>query len=210
MRNRSTPQRRDDRAASLKPTNNLFPSEEDRARWLFDFFRADLTTMSDGQLLDTRNRAQAFAVGFSSDSDTLSLEALSQLQAGLREGWARLRAGDWWTLDGPIAYGIAPMGRGLTRGERRGQFRDLFVAAAMDAVQECWNRIAECPRCKSVFVKTGKQRYCSPECSQKTRWDRFVSKTKRTRDYRAERTRAVRKRTGSNVKLATRSRRSSR
>ncbi len=131
-----------------------------------------------------------------------SVTVLRQLQADFDAGYSRLRKGDWWLLDHPMTQGIARMGNRLIRGHRQAPFRDLFVAMIIDLVEEYWPQLHRCrrPRCRAVFVKVGKEAYCSSKCSNRTRWDRFKSRP-RPRDYHREREQAIRKKRGPLAKV---------
>jgi len=71
-------------------------------------------------------------------------------------------------------------------GKDPAAFHREFLAALQDAVALVQARIRTCPQCGWLFLKTRKQAYCSPHCSQKVRWARFAAK-RPARDYRAER-----------------------
>jgi hypothetical protein len=190
-------------------SGSYFPTEEAKARWLLRLMSANLAELTPGELIGMSRDAAGFISPAFPDPNGPEPDAalLRELQAALVRGWRKLNAGEWWALEGRIGYGIARMGPGrgrIIRGERQGRFADLFQAAALDLMQEHWSRLETCPKCGVVFLKVGKQEYCSPTCSQKVRWQRFAAKAKRARDYRAERTNAIRKRTGANVKLGRR------
>jgi hypothetical protein len=50
---------------------------------------------------------------------------------------------------------------------------DSALLSALGAVAHC---IRRCPRCKKVFAASGKRVYCSKECSDKARMERFRAK----------------------------------
>ena len=191
---------------------NFFPTPASYAEWLFDFLRQDID--KPGSEVDLRRRAFEFISfgdgalidltpdGGLADDRLPTVAILKELQHLVIAGIATLRAGRWWSLP-PVAYGLARLGSRLTRGSRQGPFRSLFLVAAADAVEESWSRLWECPHCGCIFVKVGKQRYCSATCSQKTRWSRFKDK-RRARDYRKERESTIRKRLGAKVKVGHR------
>lgn len=186
-------------------------SPEAYAQWLFVFLRADLGALTPGQLLGMRADVWAFTrpeiiERTSWDSESLpTAEILAALQEDARAGIQRVRDGDWFDLEKGISYGIALMGDRIVRGSRRGTFEDLFRAAVMDTVQTFWKQLCECPRCHGVFLKIGKQKYCSSTCARRTHWDAF--KVRRSpRDHHGEYARRTRKRLGENVKVASRRR----
>jgi uncharacterized Zn finger protein (UPF0148 family) len=67
---------------------------------------------------------------------------------------------------------------------------DLDVALAAAFASVC-RRIRTCPHCGTLFLKQGKQAYCSNVCGQKVRWARFIAH-RPDRDYRRERRQARR------------------
>jgi len=63
------------------------------------------------------------------------------------------------------------------------------ISALSAAISSVVNRIRACPQCGYIFLKHRKQRYCSPECSQRMRWAKFAA-TRLSRDYHREREQA--------------------
>lgn len=94
---------------------------------------------------------------------------------------------------------------------RRGQIQaspeDHFRASVIDVLEKFWDRLRPCPRCGATFLKTRKQKYCSPTCANRTHWDAFKARRSR-RDYRGEYARRVKKRIGSNARVKISPRRS--
>ena len=193
-------------------TTSRFPSADARGRWLLDFLRVDFEKLTPGQLVDLRTHAWEFGTTAEGtivdlspddglgDDGRPSESLLRELQDNLANGIQVLREGDGFWSHGPVGGGIARSGVRIIRSHREGTFRDLFIAAMVDSVQDSWDRLRVCPRCETAFYKVGKQQYCSPVCSRKTRWDTFKSK-RRKRDYRAEREAALKKRLGPKSKV---------
>ena len=156
-------------------------------KWLFEFLRTDLSTLTTGQQLGCRADLWAFVRPELIEGDTWEgtlppLDVVAALQRDAREGIHRIRKGDWFGLERGISYGIAILGRRIVRGERRGTFSDLFRAAVMDTVQTFWNRLHECPRCHEMFLKVGKRSYCSAVCASRAHWAAF-KKRRGSRDH---------------------------
>jgi hypothetical protein len=122
---------------------------------------------------------------------------LAAIQQDAIAGIKLVREGEWWDLQEGIGYGIARMGERLIRGSRSGTFEDLFRAAAMDTVQTFWERLHECPRCHAMFLKVGKQKFCTPACASRAHTDAF-RKRHPDRDHHAEHERRVKRRLGAN------------
>jgi hypothetical protein len=182
------------------------------AKWFFDFLKTDLTTLTPGQLLGMRADVWVFVrpeivVKSWGDERLPPKEMLEALQRDAREGIQHVREGGWFALEAGITYGIARLGERIIRGARRGTFEDLFRAAAMDTLQAYWDRLYECPRCHALFVKVGKQKYCSPTCASRAHWEKFKMRRK-ARDHRREYARRTQKRLGgaAKVKIAPRKR----
>lgn len=178
------------------------------ARWLFEFLKTDLSVLSSEQDRETRANLRAFVRaelpedGFGADLLPTE-EATRGAQSIGRQGIQRVLAFEWFELEKGIAYGIARAGDQIIRGSTRGSFADLFRAAVMDVVQEYWDRLYDCPRCHSIFVKAGKQKYCSTRCMTAANWDRF-KENRPVRDHRQEYLARVRKRLGSKVRVQRR------
>jgi hypothetical protein len=105
-----------------------------------------------------------------------SLEQLLALQRDARAGIQRVRDGKWWELEDGIGYGIARMGTRLIKGARRGTLTNLFRDAVMETVLAFWPQLHTCARCHALFVKVGKQKYCSPACANRAHWERFKAR----------------------------------
>ena len=198
-------------------------SPEAYDRWLFEFLRTDLRALTPVQLHGMRANLWAFVdpgeikgQSWSTDPrrpaerpNAVSLppiEVLEEMQQDARAGLQRLRENKWYVLEEGIGYGIACAGHHIVRIGRSGTFKDLFRAALMDTVQAVWGSLYECPRCHALFVKVGKQKYCSPTCGRRTHWDAFKER-RAARDHHREYTGRVRKRLGGKVKVSARPRR---
>lgn len=202
------------RSPDWETTSGRFPTRELRNQWFINhFLNADLGTLvpeetrSDLSIFVANTTAPIIEPAEDLGADRLPTPStVQELQEQFRECLAAMRAGKRWTLERPPKYAIRASARGLERGDYQGTFSDLFLVAMTDTLQDCWTSLLECPRCRNAFLKKGKQKYCSPKCSQGDRWDRF--KGERTaRDYRAERERAAKKRHYSRVKLGRKTRR---
>jgi hypothetical protein len=181
--------------------------------WFFDFLRTDLKSLTPGQRLGMRADLWAFV-----DPELVEREederwpegmpdvaVLEALQRDAIEGIERLRKGDWWTLDKGISYGIAWVGDRFIRGSRRGTFKDLFRATAMEEIRAHGSRLRSCPRCSGIFLRIGKRKFCSAICANRAHWDAF--KERRTpRDHQREYARRVRRALSPNVKISARKR----
>ena len=195
-------------------STSVFPDAVSRARWLFDFLRMELDTIRTDAWGRLRREAWGYiddgdfvvdidnAIGVSGRLDQPDVDpgALRDLQNEIRRGIQAVRDGRWWVVKGPTQFGIARWGRVVRKGHRGGGFRTLFLAITLDIVEAYWPEMRACPRCLAWFLRQGKQMFCSPECGRKSRWARFAPGRPK-RDYRAERERAVRKRTAPRVRV---------
>jgi hypothetical protein len=198
-----------------------FPTRESYAKWLLAFLYADLGRLTPGQELEWRHGAIEFidlvvgGVLFELEGDALNradnlptVAVLRTLQEKLKDGLAANRRGDLWVERQPTAalafldkgYVRKGSGRLWTRVYREGGFRELFVAAMWDVLVEAGSRIYDCPTCTKYFLKSRKQEYCSPLCSQKARWARFTA-NRPPRNYRREREQALKKRLGPRARV---------
>ena len=194
-----------------------FPSPDARAGWLFEFLRTDLAGLTPGQLLGMRGDAYVFATTISegaiidqeagdevqSETQLPTPSRLEKLKEEVNSGIQRLKDDETWTLPSSTKYGVTREEDRIVRCDVQAPFRTLFHVAAMDVVQDYWSRLYMCAYCGSTFLKIGKKKYCSPNCSQTARWEKF-KKSRPARDYRAERESAAKKRYGPNVKLGRR------
>ena len=184
-------------------------SPEAYLRWFSTFLRTDFSTLTPGQLHGMRVDAEAFArlelVTASSIGELPDLALLETLQRDVQQGIQRLRDGEWFLLEEGIGYGIAQIGDHIMKGCRRGTFEDAFRASAMDVVEAFWDRLPVCPRCRTTFLKIGKQKYCSPICASRAHWEAFKTRH-RVRNHHREYKRRVQKRLGAKVTIKPRRR----
>jgi len=179
---------------------------EQYAQWFFQFLRSDLRSLTAGQQLGTRADVLVFARPellrgcWSTDDGLPPIELLETLQRDARAGIQCVRRGEWFELEAGIGYGVAIFGDRLIRGARRGTFKDLFLAAVIDTLQTSWNRLYECPQCHEIFLKVGKQKYCSSKCANRAHWQKFKAH-RPSRDHHTEYVRRTRQRIGANVKI---------
>jgi hypothetical protein len=108
-------------------------------------------------------------------------------QREIREGLAALREGRPWMMARvPSAIGLAQREGQRSLGRAmKAEFRDAFQMAVLDVLLAWWPSTLDCPACRDAFVpRDGRQKYCSPACSQRARWERFTAG--KTRDYTTE------------------------
>jgi hypothetical protein len=209
-------------APTFSVASSRFNTEDARARWLSAFVHANLAAAKPERVLGLRRDAFDFVdvTGAGcviepgaeeiADDALPTVALLQQLQDDFKTGYETLKAGGEWMLPEPIRYGIetwpepirysfAGPGTRVIKGAGRGSFRSLFVAGMLDIVTEWWNsdRIRTCPRpkCGKLFLKVGRQVYCSAACSSITRWEKFQAK-RRARDFKAEHRQRTAKRLG--------------
>ena len=200
--------------ASVRRGQTLPPSRspEVYARWLFEFLRADLTTLTEGQLLGMRADAARFTdaeviVGAVGHEELPTTEELQKLRDDAVTGLQRVMTGGWFELDDGVAFGIALSGDRIVRGRRRGSFSDQFRAAVFDTVEMFWHRIRPCPTCRQLFLTSGKRVYCSEKCAGQASWSAYKVRNpqnSRRRDYHAEYERRIQKKLGHGVKVGRR------
>ena len=186
-------------------------SKEASARWLFEFLRMDLAALTPGQLLGARADAWVFAqpemvVNWDQSENRPTVVMLEAVQREVREGIHRVRQGGWFELEEGISYGFARFGDQIIKGRRRATFEASFLAAAMDTVQEQWSRLYECPRCRRLFLKVGKQKYCSPKCAGQAHWENFKAR-RPARNHEREYARRTQKRLGPTARVKIKAKR---
>lgn len=185
------------------------------ARWFFnEFLRLDLGTISAAKESELAANLWAF-VGPGMVRDARSREgvvplvAMSSLAQAARDGIRRVTQGGWYELKEGVSYGIAQLGDGLVKGRQTGTFEDQFHAAVMDACLVFWDRLRDCPGCGTLFLRAGKQKFCSNTCSRRASWERF-ERHRGPRDHHKEYESRVRKKLGATVKVGTNQGRASR
>jgi hypothetical protein len=128
--------------------------------------------------------------------------SLQAVQREARAGLQRVRDGEWFhvELEGPWRLSIVREGNRIIRLPRHGTFRMLFLAAAIDVVEQSWPQLRECPGCHTLFWKVGKQKFCTLACGSRTHWLAFKAR-RSARDYRREYNQTLRKRIGPVAKV---------
>jgi hypothetical protein len=179
-------------------------SPEIYADWLFRFLRADLSSLPAPQLhsmrVDTWRFVQPELIDDWKDNGLPTVETLEKLQVEANGGIRKIRKGDSWGLEKGISYEIVRFEDRLIIGSRRGNFDDLFRSAVMEILQRFWDRLRNCPQCSGLFLKIGKQKYCSQECASRAHWERFKSRHA-GRDHQREYEQRIQKRLGPRVKI---------
>ena len=91
-----------------------------------------------------------------------------------------------------------------------GEFDAAFYLTVADILKEGWETLSRCTgvECSGIggrfFVPTdARQKFCTPSCAQKSRWQRF--QRSRQRNYGDEYERRIQKRLGPKVKTQRRS-----
>ena len=107
----------------------MFPDAVSRARWLFDFLRMELDSIS----IEAWRRLRKEAWGFVDDGESViepdnaiglsnplqpdvDPGALRDLQEEIRRGIQRVHDGRWWVVKGPTQIGIARWGQVVRKG----------------------------------------------------------------------------------------------
>ena len=96
---------------------------------------------------------------------------------------ATLLAGNPWRSRIEVEYYLSPaQGEPLSRMPR--DVVNLFKHRALETISAAKDRLRRCPRkgCPKIFLRTGKQEYCSPRCAGKARLWKHRDKKKRMRD----------------------------
>ena len=180
---------------------------EERARFLFEFARTDLSKLTPGQTADLFSNAWAFPAPFLTPIRPVALteknkKTLRQVRSDIRVGLQALKDGHTWKVPGRSpALLLRPHPTRFAVRLYRGSVRQMFLAAVADVLLEIGPKLRRCknPSCGELFLRQGKLIYCSPACSQKTRWARFVIKhPNRQRKYSKEYLQRLKKRKGQN------------
>jgi hypothetical protein len=139
------------------------------------------------------------------ERNAAALRFLTGLQTQMRQGFRSLKEGETWLLPGlPDTIGLMPLEGGAVGRHVVADAEVIFLLASFDIITTWWQEFRECPGCAWLYLpKDGRQRYCTPECSWRVRWERFAATRKR--DYSAEYAQRVRKHVGRNAKPRKRS-----
>jgi len=66
----------------------------------------------------------------------------------------------------------------------RGHPHDSLIVTALAILTESWSRLRRCLHCQTWFLMSGRKEYCSSQCSQQVRWQRFTAKNPKRRKKR--------------------------
>jgi len=200
-----------------KGRTNLEWTPDDRAQWLFEFLRTDLSACTDGQQLDICTDATRFvppidhlSADVSGSVDDLgrpTFLALVALQREAKERIKRVREGDYFDIERGLGWGWRRLGGRLVRHYRTRDFWLAFLATVGDTLEMAWKKLRECMHCKALFLRHGKLKFCSPACARRARWETYKQRhPDRQRDYREEYEQRVRQRLGPAVTVTIRPR----
>jgi hypothetical protein len=160
-----------------------------KTRWLFErFLRLDLMNLREGEKHDIDLDAVNFA-GCEETSFRRRFPKLVSLQGQISRGLECLWAGKTWRLPPSPAMELEPKeieGRRRIFGLYLGSFERNFLLAAVDEIIRAWSTLRRCAyrQCRNFFIPSGRQIYCSHQCTKKENWARFAPR--RQRDYKAE------------------------
>jgi hypothetical protein len=173
----------------------------DRARWLAGFVNRDLATASDAEVGALRWEIQAFTYqrpGLDAVAEELFGTPKRRLSRGrpsrfapsfLLEGAAavralheRLRDGVYsllnhgeWSVSVKGDFGLRRAANGQLVMRAGGTPEVAFFLAVCELLQVLGSRVSLCPvsGCGRFMIAEGRQRFCSPQCSQRVRTARF-------------------------------------
>jgi hypothetical protein len=161
----------------------------------------DWGALSLGERLDWHRWTFDFATG--EEPRSLLTSKNEDAEDEMRDMHARLAA--WMSAvrdGGPWRVPPLPQ-RVLWHGEEGltiiydGPPADVFLNRVAEALVTHKSLIEKCPQCPRLFVARRRRRYCSPECTQKAQWARFLQRHgDRPRDYQVEYRKRIRKETG--------------
>ena len=199
-------------------------SDEGKARWLLRFAAADLATMLSGQRLDLRWEILAFVLPPSSQFMYVPIDRQGEIQvpvdslhAWLREGIGQLRLPDVpgreqpvWILNTRSSWYLMRDQDGLfaaSQGEGEADSTaERFEAEVARVLSNLSRAFTFCHNCGNPFIKSRRQAYCSPTCSQSFRTRKYRSKDpERARQQRhAAYERLIKRKHGPKVKVRRR------
>lgn len=206
-----------------RPDGSKWPSEntphstrQDYARWFFDFLRADLSALTPGQQLDMRGSARSFAVVAYPLEETPdpfderglpTIAALNTLQTAACDRLQNFQSGE--EIEHSLLYASRLVSGHLRRRYHAGSFHDRFLEAVANLLETHWRNIRQCGECHHWFLKSGKRKYCSPKCTNRAQWKKFMAKGgRKKRDYNQEYRHRIQKQSGQkNAKIQQRPRR---
>ena len=158
---------------------------------LLDFAQADIDALpvAKRQHLLAAMRSFVGEIGLLVDSTgesnvvttvpTLSMEQVRSLQQPLRDGLESLYPSGVWRPPLQWAPPLAVEAIEIARGSREFgliyvvAWPDAFWFAALKLLEHYGTSVRRCARCGRLFIRTKRQEYCTPACSQNTRSQRW-------------------------------------
>jgi hypothetical protein len=129
---------------------------------------------------------QRFIEDISGDRPELSLNETKDCHQFIQTGVRAMLRGEAWYCRIEVEYclsllkgGHLEIGPGVPRGNL-----SLFRQRVLETLSAVKDRIRHCPRqgCVKIFIRTGKQTYCTQQCSAKARLWKHRAKRKRMTD----------------------------
>ena len=171
---------------------SMRPDPTNLAFWLLNFVQTDLTTLSPEDWRSLQDELVVFSLPPNqfSPGDRPSVGALERppqrreiegIQRELKRGITRLLKSQPWTIKDVQIRRILLWREGkIVRAYWGRTFRERFLVAAANLLEEVGESIKVCPECERLFPAVKRQAYCSPRCSQNVRTRKFRARHKET------------------------------
>ena len=161
--------------------------------WFLNFLKRDLEEMREGEWTDLAFDVLVFPWGRSDFGSASTVGYEGRTKEEVRQFQGKMRQ----YLNEISSRGMCQFGTGPATCEPwvdteknsleiayRGHLHDSLVITAFSVLKESWSRLRRCLHCQNWFLMSGRKEYCSSQCSQQVRWQRFLAKHPKRRKKR--------------------------
>jgi len=158
--------------------------------WLLNFLKRDLDEVREGEWTDLAFDVLIFPLGRSDfgsawnfDEKGPAKEEVRQFHEKMREYLNQISSGKicQFTIQKTTCQPWVDPEKNSLEIIYRGHPYDSLVVTALAILRESWSRLRRCHNCQTWFLMSGRKEYCSTQCSQQVRWQRFLAKNPKRR-----------------------------
>jgi len=162
--------------------------------WLLEFLKRDLDNVREGEWTDLafdvlvfpwgrRDFGSAWTIG----DEGPTKEEVRQFQGNMRQYLNQISSGEICqiTIQKTTCQPWVDPEKNSLEIMYRGNPHDSLVVTAFAILKESWSRLRRCLHCQTWFLMSGRKEYCSSQCSQQVRWQRFTAKNPKRRKKRS-------------------------
>jgi len=161
--------------------------------WFLDFLKRHLDDLREGEWTDLAFDALVFPLvrpefhtPWEFDEKGPSKEEVRQFQVKMRQYLNKVSSGDLCQIGiGGTFQPWVDQRKNSLEFFFRGNPHVSLVLTAFAILKESWSRLRRCHHCQTWFLMSGRKEYCSTQCSQQIRWQRYLANNPERRKKRS-------------------------